>query len=497
MNKPFDPQDPVMLASALAQMIGDNTDFAAWLAHPGNAVSIDALAREIATIFNSLDSSMSFGEIDDAMGRGDGPIRVLADRLAAAYGAKRALIMPHGSSLSNIVTALAVRASIGRRPRVAVDRGCHASASGGFTLADAEVIWMDRPYHDELRIQMPFTACHLKAALDKIGKVDAVWMTNPSYDGFLASDMKEVRELCDQRGILLCLDAAWGGFEGLLEEAGYPPSPARYADIAIVSTHKKGIGVSGNSVILVSNPDLQSNLERIADLGLVSTSPPFVTYMVLEQALRAWQSEDGIALARHMLAQGAAFQAAMEQLPGIKAVRPEDLGPVYTSDPSHVLFNVEATGMTGYAIRNALAETFDIDAEMATLHSLLFLFGPELCDDWRRVVAAVEAVLAQGPWQKLEDLPPPPSPDRQNRLSMQDALFGHTTAVPIDRAAGRIAAQSVAAYPPGAAILQPGEVITEVALAYLLALEGQGSRLKGVAGRITEVGLRVVDETKS
>ena len=61
-----------------------------------------------------------------------------------------------------------------------------------------------------------------------------------------------------------------------------------------------------------------------------------------------------------------------------------------------------------------------------------------------------------------------------------------TTTVAINHVVGRVAAQSVAAYPPGAGILQPGEVITQEAIAYLLALEAQGSRLKGVAGRLAE-----------
>lgn len=493
MSKPFGPEDPLKHANALAQMLGDKDFMTACLAGQDSSMKIGNLAADIATIFNALDSSMSFASIDDAMGRGDGGIRALADSLGAAYGASRALIMPHGSSLSNVLVALAVRAHLGRRPRVAVDRGCHGSASGGFTLADAEVVWMDRPYNTDLRLQLPFKARDLEVILEKIGNVDAIWMTNPSYDGFLATDMAAVRDLCKKRGCLLIIDAAWGGYEGLLEAAGYPPSPASYGDIAIISTHKKGIGVSGNSVILVSNLNLLSDLERIADLGIVSTSPPFVTYLVLEQALKAWQSDEGIALARRMIIEGTAFRTAMEQLPGIKSIRAEDLGPGYICDPSHILFNTEATGMTGYAIQEGLSAGFAIDAEKATLQSLLFLFGPDQCDSWERVVAAVNSVLKRGPWQNIADLPPPPPPLRQQKLSMQAALFGLTVNVEIDRAVGRVAAQSVAAYPPGSGIIQPGEVITEEAIAYLLALETQGSRLKGVAGRLMDVGLRVVE----
>ena len=66
-----------------------------------------------------------------------------------------------------------------------------------------------------------------------------------------------------------------------------------------------------------------------------------------------------------------------------------------------------------------------------------------------------------------------------------------------DLAVGRIAAQPVAAYPPGAAILQPGEQITSEAVLYLIAMQRAGSRLRGVAGPIEEVGLTVLANTKT
>lgn len=49
----------------------------------------------------------------------------------------------------------------------------------------------------------------------------------------------------------------------------------------------------------------------------------------------------------------------------------------------------------------------------------------------------------------------------------RDAFFGPTEQVPVDRAAGRIAAELVTPYPPGVPLIAPGELIEAAALDYL------------------------------
>jgi arginine decarboxylase len=49
----------------------------------------------------------------------------------------------------------------------------------------------------------------------------------------------------------------------------------------------------------------------------------------------------------------------------------------------------------------------------------------------------------------------------------RDAFFAEAEQVPIDEAAGRIAAEMVSPYPPGVPVLAPGELISKEALDYL------------------------------
>ena len=65
-------------------------------------------------------------------------------------------------------------------------------------------------------------------------------------------------------------------------------------------------------------------------------------------------------------------------------------------------------------------------------------------------------------------LPPPELPERA--VPLREAFFAPSEAVPLDRAAGRVSAAAAGPYPPGAALVTPGERVTEELAAYLAAL---------------------------
>ena len=73
-------------------------------------------------------------------------------------------------------------------------------------------------------------------------------------------------------------------------------------------------------------------------------------------------------------------------------------------------------------------------------------------------------------------------------MSAREAALGAARAMPLERAAGAIAARSVGAYPPGCAIVAPGERFTPACVDFLLASRALGATLFGVEnGRVEAV----------
>ncbi len=78
-------------------------------------------------------------------------------------------------------------------------------------------------------------------------------------------------------------------------------------------------------------------------------------------------------------------------------------------------------------------------------------------------------------------------------MSPRDAFLGPQEAVPVADAAGRIAAESLAAYPPGIPNVLPGERLTQETLDYIHTTLGLGGSLRGASDRALKT-VRVVKE---
>ena len=86
--------------------------------------------------------------------------------------------------------------------------------------------------------------------------------------------------------------------------------------------------------------------------------------------------------------------------------------------------------------------------------------------------------------------PPPWGP---LELSPRDAFLGAQEIIPFDDAEGRIAAESLAAYPPGVPNVLPGERLTAPTLAYIADSIAHGGLVRGASDRSLKT-IRVVTE---
>jgi len=65
-------------------------------------------------------------------------------------------------------------------------------------------------------------------------------------------------------------------------------------------------------------------------------------------------------------------------------------------------------------------------------------------------------------------------------MRIREATFAKTRTIPLEHAESRVAAEPIGIYPPGIALVMPGEVIDRRAIDYLLMQEQQGGALFGV-----------------
>jgi len=80
----------------------------------------------------------------------------------------------------------------------------------------------------------------------------------------------------------------------------------------------------------------------------------------------------------------------------------------------------------------------------------------------------------------------------QVKISMRDAYFADTQMVTASDAIGRVSADLIAPYPPGVAVIAPGELLTEQIVSGLVASQKAGVRI-AYATDPTLVRFRVVN----
>ncbi len=158
-------------------------------------------------------------------------------------------------------------------------------------------------------------------------------------------------------------------------------------------------------------------------------------------------------------------------------------------DPLRLAIDVRGTGSTGYRLARVAFELDDaVDFELAAENLVVAIFGlgePAALAGERLVSAlraAVERLGGTDPERAHEPLAPPP-PWGELARTPREAFLGPQEVVPFERAVDRIAAESLAAYPPGIPNVLPGERLTRETLDYIAESVRHGGHVRGGSDR--------------
>jgi hypothetical protein len=144
-----------------------------------------------------------------------------------------------------------------------------------------------------------------------------------------------------------------------------------------------------------------------------------------------------------------------------------------------------------------MRELDDVNLELASENVIVAVFGmgenaaPSVGRFIVAIRRAVEALRGETEPPKRPFTPPPP----WGSLAMppREAFFGPQEVVPLDRAVGRVAAESLAAYPPGIPNVLPGERLTQETVDYIREVVEHGGWVRGAVDRSLRT-IRVVSE---
>lgn len=455
-------------------------------ADPGlrEALGADALALDLPAAMDGVD----LGPDPEAT-----PFALSQALAADAWGAKRSWFLVNGASGGNHALCMAL-AHLGEV--AVVQRNVHSSVIDGLVLSGLKPRFVAPEIDDDLGIANCLTPEALEVALAEEPKPTAAFIVSPTYFGAVA-DVGALAEVSHAHDVPLLVDESWGAHLAFSPEL--PTNALRLgADVVLNSVHKLGGSLTQSAILHVGSDRID---ERIVDrsVTLVESTSPSALLTASLDAARRHNATYGEELLAETIASLVELRREIVSIDGFDVLDEEiaEAPSVYAWDPLRLSIDVRGTGATGNEIARHLRTEHDVWLELYAENVIVAVFGigERVAETGARLIAALRDAIARverdavGPREKFA----PPPPWGPTVMTPRDAFLGPQEIVPFAEAEGRIASESLAAYPPGVPNVLPGERLSRATLDFISDSLDHGGQVRGASDRTLKT-IRVVIE---
>jgi len=407
----------------------------------------------------------------DVLSQPAGIIHELQGAIAEFYGASESYLLVNGSS-AGIVAAICATCNHGT-PLYAPRNG-HVSMYNGIALSGATPIYIIPEITPD-----GLAGGINPEVLDSMKEGAAVLIVSPTYEGFV-SDIKEIATRVHSRGGILIVDEAHGAHFRFSD--AFPASALELgADIVIQSFHKTLPALGQTAVLHVKGTRVDTARLRFYLQAMQTTSPSYMLMGQLDYALSMlWKRPEIFETYINRL-NGIRRALSTTAIQAIGLTGRERAGShgIYDTDPGKLLFRINIYE-NPEAITEMLSNQYRVQMEMACGHHLLAMTSVADTDEgFQRLWGAIGSLniklehkldttaKGQVDWGANSDNKKCKPYDvirfgiPEAIMPIKDAIIQKTECVEWENAPGRIAAEIIAAYPPGIALVAPGERIPQ------------------------------------
>jgi arginine/lysine/ornithine decarboxylase len=431
----------------------------------------------------------------DDLHAAEGPILEAQELAAQLFGSDECRFLVNGTTCGNEAMILA---SVREGEKILVARNAHKSAWAGLQLAGAVPVWLIPRYDRTFRVFCGIDAEEVERALASDPDIRAVFLASPTYYG-VSSDLRAIADVCHRHHCALLVDEAHGTH--FYFDRRFPAGAvAAGADLTAMSMHKTGGSLTQSS--LLHRCGRRVDPDRLSDcLKMVQSSSPSYLLMASLDGARHDLAANGSKKMERAIRLADAARDGLLKIPGVRVLGGRDFRTEAgeRQDPLRVVFSAISRGISGIALQEALFAR-NVTTEMADpCNVVAIVTDGNTEEDIRNLVSGVEAIVMKtgggaGPAADPVGLTLPAFPadpvgpavpvfpaDPETVLTPRQAMNGETRQVPFDQAAGRVAGEMIAPYPPGIPAVCPGERITTEILDYLRCVRAAGGRFHGPA----------------
>ncbi len=408
-------------------------------------------------------------------------IKEAAELAAKLFKADRTWFTVNGTTSAVIAMIMAVA---GSNEKIIIARNAHKSAMTGLILSGAMPVWVDPEYDEEWEIAGAVSPKSIEEALFNNPDAKAVLIVSPTYYGSV-SDITEISRICHKYNVPLLVDEAHGTHLSFSQEL--PPSAlASGADLVAQSIHKTAGAMTQCSLLHYRHfEETNVDSERVdAALKMVmSTSPSYILMASIDSA-RYQLAMNGQGMADDAIELAMNLRHNLAEIPGVRVYGGFDKEELKRNriDATRVVFSAREVGISGIRLKEMLFTGGEVSLEMADEKNVaaVVTYANDMQDVLKLSLALWQCVGGASDASPLEKGVPPVLAPRI-LLTPREAYFKESEITNLDEAEGKISAISIAPYPPGIPLINPGEIITKEVILKLKQCESFGIPLHGVS----------------
>lgn len=423
-----------------------------------------------------------------------GGVIAAAQQLAAGlFGARHTFFLVNGTTVG--IQAL-IAATCTEGDVLVLPRNAHRSVLGGLVLSGARPVFLEPEIVPDFGFAAGFGVDKLKQLLPRRG-IAAVLAVHPCYYG-VVGDLAGVAGLCHRHGVPLIVDEAHGTH--LRFHPALPVDALSLgADAVVQSVHKTGGALTQASWLHLGAGRVQR--EQVARvLRLLQTSSPSYLLLASLDAARRQLARYGGGMLDELLEITRGMYRELNEIPGLAVLGKERLGTggALDHDPTRLVVSVRGLGLSGHEVGRRLATGYGVYVEMTDAFNVVAVLtlgtGREEARALVRALAEISREARRDTGLHRLAAPPPAGPPVPPLVTTpRRAWLAPQRSVPLESSRGMVCGEIIAVYPPGTAIIYPGEEITPEVIEYLLQVRACGVHCQGAADPALRTVKTVVD----
>ena len=415
--------------------------------------------------FKNLEQILLQGDLTEVEGldnlqHPEGIIKEAEEKLSKLYNSKKSYFLVNGSTCGNLIMIFSL---FKEGDKILVERNCHKSIMNGIIMRKLKPVFINNIFHSKLKAPVGIDLNHLKSQIDLNKDLKGIILTYPNYYG-VGVNIDETVKIAREANLKIAIDSAHGahfGFNKLLPKSVQELK----ADMVVMSAHKTLPSLTQTAWMHINDEKFIEEIEFYKNV-FMSTSPSYMFMMSLDYS-RNFLEEYGEEAYDKLLKVIDDFKKSVEDLSYFKILDKKFLINGLEKnikindikiDSSRIVINLEEN-LNGNKLLDYLRSK-KIQCEMSDNKNVVLIPSPfNTENDFKSLEKALKSCDIKCLEDEeidfyLTDLP-------KRSLEPFEVLDAEYERVSIDKALGKIVAESIVPYPPGVPMLIMGEVIEE------------------------------------